>query len=512
MSGFAVVYNKKDRLELESMFSLIKHRGPYLSGIFEDKRIAMAQNYLKGDIMGDPDADLQGGDTQLPVFNAEYPELRICYDGQMGNWQELAPVNGIPDGPFREEHLLLQLYQNHDKSMFSHLNDAIFAFVISDGENLFAARDLLGIKTLFYGRKNTRLYFASELKSLVETTDDVYEFPPGHYMDGSGTLTRFAELPQNPPEILEDDIDEITATIRDIIQRSFNNRIDFNAPTGSLLSGGIDSSVIAWLASAAYKKKFGNEHRLKTFALGVGESEDIQCARLMADHIDSDHHELIVDLDQILAVLPEVIRCLESFDPSLVRSSVSNYLISKYAKEQKIDVLLSGEGGDEVFCGYLYLKEFPTEELFTRQMECIGFLHNNASLRLDRMNLCNSIRVVTPLISGELLNYAMTLPPEYKQKPDGDQKIEKWIFRKAFENVLPKKIVWRLKQEFSQGSGSADVLPMYFEEMIEDDELLAAQTGFPMVRSKEELYYFNIFKEHFGSGRAIDTVGQWIRL
>jgi len=174
--------------------------------------------------------------------------------------------------------------------------------------------------------------------------------------------------------------------------------------------------------------------------------------------------------------------------------------------------LLSGEGGDEVFCGYLYLKEFPIEELFARQMECIGFLHNNASLRLDRMNLCNSIRVVTPLISGELLNYVMTLAPEYKQKPDGDHKIEKWIFRKAFENVLPKEITWRLKQEFSQGSGSADVLPMYFEEMIEDDELLAAQTDFPMVRSKEELYYFNIFKEHFGSGRAVDTVGQWIRL
>ncbi|MBW1748836.1 MAG: hypothetical protein JRJ34_10710, partial [Deltaproteobacteria bacterium] len=224
MSGFAVVYNKKDRLELESMFRLIQHRGPYLSGIFEDKRIAMAQNYLKGYIFGNLDAVLVRGDTQVPAFNAKYPALRICYDGQMGNWQELAPVYEIPDGPFREERLLLQLYQNHGKSMFSHLNDAIFAFVISDGENLFAARDLLGIKTLFYGWKNTRLYFASELKSLVEITDDVYEFPPGHYMDASGTLTRFAELPQSSPEIFEGNLDEITATIRDIIQRSFNNR------------------------------------------------------------------------------------------------------------------------------------------------------------------------------------------------------------------------------------------------------------------------------------------------
>jgi len=160
----------------------------------------------------------------------------------------------------------------------------------------------------------------------------------------------------------------------------------------------------------------------------------------------------------------------------------------------------------------MYLKEFPIEELFARQMECIGFLHNNASLRLDRMNLCNSVRVVAPLISGELLNYAMALPPEYKQRPEGDQKIEKWIFRKAFENVLPEEIVWRLKQEFSQGSGSADVLPKYFEETVNDEELLEAQKSFPIIRSKEELHYFKIFIEHFGSGRAVDTVGQWVGL
>jgi asparagine synthase (glutamine-hydrolysing) len=191
---------------------------------------------------------------------------------------------------------------------------------------------------------------------------------------------------------------------------------------------------------------------------------------------------------------------------------VSNYLISKYAREQGIEVLLSGEGGDEVFCGYLYLKDFPAEELFAQQMKCIGFLHNNASLRLDRMNLCNSVRVVTPLISGELLKYAMRIPAEYKQRPEGNQKIEKWIFRKAYEDVLPNEIVWRLKQEFSQGSGSADVLPKYFDGMITDQELKEAQGSYPMVRSKEELYYFKIFIEHFGRGRAVETVGQWIRL
>lgn len=512
MSGFAVIFNKQDPFELENMFQRMDHRGPYLSGKFEGQRILMAQNYLNGDITKKPGFDLEKVKTQVPTFNPRCPEFRICYDGQMGNWTERAKHSGEADGPFKEERLFLHLYKQYGSQMFEYLDDAIFAFVISDGETLFAARDLLGIKTLFYGRKNGALYLSSELKSLIGITDDVYEFPPGYYMDSTGTLFRFAELPKRQPEILHSDPNEMTETIRDIIQRSFQNRVNFEAPTGSLLSGGIDSSVIAWLACNAFRDKFGKDERLKTFALGVGESEDITCARLMADNIRSNHHELIVDLDQILAVLPQVIWCLESFDPSLVRSSVSNYLISKYAREQGIEVLLSGEGGDEVFCGYLYLKDFPAEELFAQQMKCIGFLHNNASLRLDRMNQCNSVRVVTPLISGELLNYAMAIPAEYKQRPDKDQKIEKWIFRKAYENLLPKKIVWRLKQEFSQGSGSANVLPAYFETTIKNEELTEAQDRYPMVRSKEELYYFKIFIEHFGTGKAVETVGQWVSL
>lgn len=311
---------------------------------------------------------------------------------------------------------------------------------------------------------------------------------------------------------MHSDLNQMVEDIRDIIQRSLQSRVDFTVETGGLLSGGMDSSVINYLASQLYKEKFGNDARLKTFAVGVGESEDIETARTMAKQIDSDHHELIVDLDQILTVLPEVIYFLESFDPSLVRGSVSNYLISKYARERGIDLLLSGEGGDEIFCGYIYLKDFPAEELFARQMECVGFLHNNASLRLDRMNHCNSVRVVAPLISGELFRYTLAIPAEYKQKPVGNDKVEKWIFRKAFEPFLPAAITQRVKQEFSQGSGSAALLPSYFENLIGDDELSKAQSKYSIIRSKEELYYFRIFTDNFGDGQAVETVGQWPKL
>ena len=506
MSGLIVSYGNTKQKEIDSMLKTIEHRGTYISGIYENNGIIMAQNYLQAD-----NAPAHG-DLGVPVKDFPETDFRICYDGQMGNWDELARPQRISDGPFREERLLLHLYQQYSHEMLSFLDDAIFAFVISNGRDLFAARDLLGIKTLFYGRKNQTLYLSSELKSIIQVTDDVHEFPPGHYMDRQGRLTRFAELPKTQPEILYEDIDTIVLGITDMIRQSLRNRVDFRRPTASLLSGGIDSSVIACLATELLREEFGIGARLKTFALGVGESEDIQNARLVARHINSDHHELMVDLEQMLMVLPDVIYYLESFDPSLVRSSVSNYLISRYSREQGIEVLLSGEGGDEVFCGYMYLKEFPLEELFSKQMECIGFLHSNASLRLDRMNQCHGVRVVAPLISGKLLQYALAIPSQYKQKPEKDQKIEKWIFRKAFESFLPEQVVWRIKQEFSQGSGSAGILPPYFENGISDEELAEAQAENPIIRSKEELYYFRIFTNHFGTNGAVKTVGQWICL
>ncbi len=506
MSGLAVAFGNSNRNEVETIMRTIAHRGPYISGIHEGDRIVLAQNYLQADCADGSDS------TGVPVCSPGNPNLMICYDGQMGNWPDLARDHDVSDGPFREERLALALFEKYGPEMVKHLGDTIFSLVITDGKEFFAARDLLGIKTLFYAWKDNTLYLASELKGILEVTDEVHEFPNGHYMDRSGRLTMFAELPKSPPKPWDLSVDTMAGEIREIIQRSFSNRIDFSVPTGGLLSGGMDSSVINYLASKAYKEKFGGSARLPTFAIGVGESEDVKSARIVASHIDSEHHELNIGLPQIIDALPEVIFHLESFDPSLVRSAVSNYIISRYAKEQGIQLLLSGEGGDEVFCGYKYLGHCPSEELFAKQMECIGFLHNNASLRLDRMNMCNSIRVVAPLISGELLQYAMAIPPQHKQKPEGDQKIEKWIFRKAYESLLPKPIVWRSKQEFSQGSGTATLLPAHFEEQIPDHELAEAQAEHPLIRSKEELHYFRLFTERFGTGRAVETVGQWISL
>jgi asparagine synthase (glutamine-hydrolysing) len=513
LSGFAAGTGNPEKKMIDVMMDKVRHRGPWKSGIHEGSTVIAGQNYLRADA-GGSSADGDPAAAALPISE---DGLVICYDGQIGNLPGLAKEAGVAPGPFREERTLLALYRAHGREMLSRLDDAIFSFIIFDGNKILAARDLLGIKTLFYGKKDHTLYLSSELKSLIAVTGDVNEFPPGHSMDETGTLARYAGLPSSPPPRTKDDPEQMAENIRDIILRSVKNRIDFSVPTAGLLSGGMDSSVINTLASELLKELKGPDAVLKTFSIGVGESStDIENARLMAGHLGTEHEELIVGVKELVDALPEVIYYLESFDPSLVRSSVANYLISRKAAEQGYEILLSGEGGDEVFCGYIYLKQFPGEELFTRQMECIEFLHNNASLRLDRMNQASSIRVVAPLISGELLRYAMTIPPEYKQRPgtgtEEGTKVEKWIFRKAYENMLPKTITGRIKQEFSQGSGSAGALPAYFEGLISDNELVKARERFPIIRSKEELYYFKLFTETFGEGKAVQTVGQWVSL
>ena len=478
MSGFAIGYGEPEKRIVEEMFERIAHRGDYLSGIFEKDGAVLAQNYLRADTSGASEA------SPVPVRESS-DRKAIVYDGQIGNWEELAAAYGIEDGPFREERLLLGMYEKEGPAMLERLGDSIFAFAIVDGEEILAARDLLGIKTLFYAKENGALYVSSELKGIRAVSEEVFEFPPASRMDGEGRLTKYASLPEEPSDPICDDVDEIAREIRRIIAKSVRSRVDFERPTAGLLSGGMDSSVICLQAKRLFEEKRGGRAKLRTFSIGLGESGDIRNARVMAACLESEHRERIIGLEEVLEALPEVIYYLENFDPSLVRSSVSNYLVSKFAAEEGIEVLLSGEGGDEVFCGYLYLKETPHGDLFRRQVECLDFLHNNASLRLDRMNLCHSVKVIAPLISGELLDYAFRIPPKYKMREEGDRRIEKWIFRKAYEDYLPEVITWRTKQEFSQGSGSADVLPLHFEETIIHRELTDAREKHPFIRSKD---------------------------
>jgi asparagine synthase (glutamine-hydrolysing) len=505
MSGWVAIIGNGDTGQWRRMLTRIKHRGPDIAGWNKCKTATIGQNYLEADL------DRRPGNIAVPLVDSSSNHRIIGYDGQIGNWRKLADQTALGEGPFLQERIILRLHGQHGKKMFQYLTDTVFALIIAD-DGWLAARDLLGIKTLFHGRKDGVIYLGSEMKSVLAVTGEVFEFPAGHYMDQGGRFHPFAALPHKPPQPVLADTDRAAAKIRTIIEESVTNRVTFSHSTGSLLSGGIDSSVVAMLANRAYKSRFGARERMKTFALGVGETGDIISARLMARHIDSDHHEKIVDLQDMLDVLDDTIYHLESFDPSLVRSAVANFLISRYAREQGIDVLLSGEGGDELFCGYLFLKDSSPQEMFDGQIRILKAIHNNAALRLDRMNQCNGVTVVAPLISGALLECALSLAPELKIRSSENDVVEKWIFRHAFAADMPEAITWRLKQEFSQGSGSAASLTAYFENACDDAALAAAQSQCPLIRSKEELYYYNIFKRHFGADRAVETVGQWMTI
>lgn len=507
MSGIVAAYGNPNLWDIKKMQKMVKHRGKYNDGIFQKGKVILAQNYFEAD---------KGEDTnwEIPVYIPGHKNTRICYDGQIGNHQRLIEQFGIFDGPYREERLLISLYKKYKNGMLEYLKDAIFAFIISNGKKFLAARDALGIKTFFYGYSKNKetIYFSTELKSLLVVTKDVYEFPPGHYMDQSGNLKQFSHLPAMVAGNLEDEtVKNIVHHLVKIVRRTIYDRIDLNYCTGCLLSGGLDSSIIATLFNQYHQKVRGSEARIKTFVLGVEENQDLKHARLMSEFLHSEHCEFKVNLENIIKILPKVVYHLESFDPSLVRSSASNYLIAQYACQKGIQVLLSGEGGDELFCGYDHFKEQDKEGIFLEQKECLKSIHNNAALRLDRMNACHSIKVIAPFISEELLNLAMEIPIHYKIKQSGNKMIEKWILRKAFENELPPKITWRTKEEFSKGSGSATALSRHFNHVISDDEFRKGKNKYPLIRNKEELYYFQLFVEYFGEGKAVQTVGQWNR-
>lgn len=506
MSGIVAAFGNPKLSEIQQMQETIKHRGKYASGIFQKKDVILGQNYFEVD-------KGRKGLMDIPVHSPKDSETRICYDGQMGNWETLAQQFGVKNEPFIEERILLTLFKKYEKGMLEYLKDTIFTFVISDGKKLLVARDILGIKTLFYGyNKNAdTIYFSTELKSLIQITSDVYEFPPGHYMDNSGQLKKFGKLPALATGNMENEkIDNIAQTLVNIVEERFYRRIDLKYKIGCLLSGGLDSSIISSIFNKFNIKNNGRGARIKTFSVGVGENEDLKYARLMSKYINSEHYEVKATVSEIINILPRVIYYLESFDPSLVRSSVSNFLVARYARSQGIQILLSGEGGDELFGGYTHFKDSSKKNIFKQQKDTLKALHDNAALRLDRMNSCHSIKVITPFISEELLNFALEIPIEYKiKKMDNGNMIEKWILRKAFKEQLPASIIWRTKQEFSKGSGSANVLKNYFNEIISDKEFLEEKRAYPLIRNKEELYYFRIFIKYFGDGKAIQTVGQW---
>jgi asparagine synthase (glutamine-hydrolysing) len=369
------------------------------------------------------------------------------------------------------------------------------ATAVAGSNGLLLTRDPLGIAPLYFARSGDgALYFASEVKALVPVSRNIQCMPPGYHLgrEGLRACSRLAEGPflTSKPQVIAQELhDRLASSVQACITGS---------EMGSWLSGGLDSSVMAALARPRVDK-------LHTFAAGVPGAPDLEHACAVASFVRSDHHEVIVDLDQMLAVLPDVIYHLESFDALLVRSSIMNYLVGRAAADH-VFAVLSGEGGDELFAGYAYLKEMETATLAGELIDITQRLHNTALQRVDRCSAAHGLLARVPFLSPDVVDYAMRIPVELKLQNG----VEKWIVRQAATGLLPGSVLERTKSKFWEGAGVSDLLSEYAETQVSDYDFRhqrRLENGF-IIRTKEEMMYYRIFRRHFGDFADLDWMGR----
>jgi len=356
-------------------------------------------------------------------------------------------------------------------------------------------RDELGVAPLYTGiDKHGSVCFSSEVKALLPFTDNVTEIPAGHRSDGTSHKAYFELISVNPVSINPDLLaKQLRKNLDEAVKKCIRTE-----DTGSWLSGGIDSSTISALAARHLKK-------LKTFAAGLKGAPDLEFATETARFIKSEHHEVIVTMNDLVHSLPEVIYHLESFDALLVRSSIINFLVAKRASDYVADVF-SGEGGDELFAGYEYLKTIPVDLLADELIKITKSLHNTAFQRVDRCASAHGIVAHIVFTNPEVVKLAFSIPVKYKI----NNNIEKWILRRAMEGSLPDQILKRPKEKFWEGAGVKELISEYAGNQISDKDFQHERRlpGGWLINTKEELYYYRIFTDHFGAGIDLSWMGR----
>jgi asparagine synthase (glutamine-hydrolysing) len=497
MCGIAGIWGRSDARLVRTMMDRLAHRGPDAEGIYSEPGDAGMLGHRRLSIV-----DPAGGDQ--PILAGEPPRA-IVANGEIYNSPRLREeLEARHQFLTRSDsECALHLYHERGPEAAAGL-DGMFAFAIAAGDHLYAARDAIGIKPLYFGRRDGALVFSSELKAMEGIAGDVREFPPGTWYHSGLGFHRYYQVPESAPAELP--LAEHLRSLRLTLERAVVKRLMSDVPVGAFLSGGLDSSLIAALARRHLPE-------LRTFSVGVAGSRDLLAARRVADHIGSIHHEYVYDAEEVRRRLPEIIHSLESFDQDLVRSAIPCYFASRLAAE-RVKVILTGEGADELFAGYDYYKGIADPGVLHRELQrSVRSLHNMNLQRVDRLTMAHSIEGRVPFLDVDMIALAQTVPPRLKLAVGGGGgPVEKWILRKACEDLLPPEIAWRDKEQFDEGSGTVDLIGGLWRHWLPANHAVAyaRRHARARLRSAEECAYHKILCDGYDDAPVIlDNVARW---
>jgi len=515
MCGIVGVFDLKTtsqdlRLQVLDMSKKIRHRGPDWSGIYCGEKAILAHERLS---IVDP----QSGGQPLKSRDGN---LILSVNGEIYNHTELRKSLAIEYDFLTHSdcEIILALYREKGIHFLEDLN-GIFAFALYDVENdcYLIARDHIGVIPLYMGwDKSGNFYVASELKALEGPCNRIQEFLPGHYLfSKEGEMRKWYNREWTDFDNVKDNKTNLH-DLRTALEESVHRQLMSDVPYGVLLSGGLDSSIISAIAKKYAARRIESHDlqeawwpQLHSFAIGLKGSPDLAASRVVANHIGSVHHEIEFTIQEALDALRDVIYHLETYDVTTIRASTPMYLMARVIKSMGIKMVLSGEGADEIFGGYLYFHKAPDARAFHEEtVRKLSKLHLYDCLRANKSLAAWGVEGRVPFLDKEFMDVAMRLNPEDKMAKDG--KMEKWILRKAFEDYLPESIAWRQKEQFSDGVGYTwiDTLKQLTASQVSDEQLANARYRFgvnpPM--SKEEYFYRLVFTDHFPSDAAAQCV------
>ncbi|PFH32730.1 putative asparagine synthetase [Besnoitia besnoiti] len=520
MSGLD--YEQLRQLAL-SRSRLLRHRGPDWNGVHLQQCSASLFNVLCHERL----AVVDPASGKQPLFDST-KSIACTVNGEIYNHvvlkETMLPVEEVTQWTTCSDcQPLPSLYKFHGTKMCNML-DGMFAFVISDGRtgDFLAARDPLGLCPMYVGyASDGSMWFASELKALTRDCEQVTVFPPGHFYssklnEGKGGFERYYNPSwwglERPLPTRKCDLSHL----REALEAAVRKRLMCDVPFGMLVSGRLDSSIVAAIAAREFQKMSEKEkdshlwtHQLYSFSIGLKGSADSQAAKKVADVLGTHHYDFTFELDEGLDALDDVIYMIETYDITTVRAAVPMYLLCRLVKSMGIKVVLTGEGADEVFGGYSYFRDAPTPEAFHRELQRkLDLLHYYGILRAGKASMAWGIEARVPFLDREFLEFAMNVDPADKMCAQG--RMEKQILRDAFKGYLPDEILYRPKQQFGEAVGSEwiDELQNHAERRVTDTMMRNAQVLFPTNTpvTKEGYLYRMIFAKHYNKGSAARTV------